>query len=111
MGERTLRSLDSDLRGCRVELLSGVRCLRPAKGGEIERGGVEDEGTLSSSHSGGAEGKATVPEEGPIHAWLLEAGGNPSGSSSGMGVGIGLAFADGALLVVIIERGARMLNI
>jgi hypothetical protein len=38
--------------------------------------------------------------------------GKPSiGSSSGMGVGLGLPFVDGPLLVVIIERGARMLNI
>jgi len=112
MGERTLRSLDSDLRGCRVEL-SGAKCLRPAKGGEVERGGVDDEGALSSSHSGGlpVEGKATFPDDGPIHAWL-GAGGKPStGSSSGIGVGIGLPFDDGALLAVIIESGARMLNI
>ena len=110
MGERTLRNLDSDLRGCRVEL-RGAKCLRLATGGEIERGGVDDEGELSSSHSGGAEGKATVPDDGAIHAWF-ETGGNPStGSNSAPGVGIGLAFDEGPLLVVMIDSGARILNI
>lgn len=107
IGERTLRSFDSDLRGWRAAF-RGTECLRVENGGEIERGGVDDEGELSSSHSGGAVGNATVPEGGAIHTWLLEAG---KPSSSGIGVGIGLPFVEATLLVVIMERGARMLNI
>lgn len=111
MGVRTLRSFDSDLRGLRAEL-RGAKCLRLENGGEIERGGVADEGEWSSPHSGGADGNVIVPVDGAIQWLCEETGGRPStGSSSGAGVGMGLAFVDPPLLVVIIERGARMLNI
>src|ERR1700761_8748115 len=78
MGVRTLRSFDSDFRGCRLEL-RGARCLR-TDGGEGERGGVVDDGVLSSSHSGEVAGKAT--DDVGCHVWLLETPSNPSSSGA-----------------------------
>lgn len=109
--ERTERSFESPLR------VIGTECLRLDGGdeevigaGEVERGGVA-EGDEIGAHSGdsGENTAPFVPGSQDVILLLVEAGNDTKESSSGVVLVSGLAVEEVA--VVMIDKGARILNI